>query len=144
MASVCSNLSVEKCPVSTADLRICTMALWSACPVVPKQISGLGRNQGETHMLISISLSFSSTQEWLGWRWVCSNLSIEKCPVSTAYLRIYGSGPSSSDHLWRAGVPWKQPIPEESPAPAQSVLTKFKAPMQVSNFDEALTSTILV
>ena len=52
----------------------------------------------------------------------------------------YGSGPSSSDHLWRAGVPWKQPIPGESPAPAQSVLTKFKAPMQASDFDEALTS----
>ena len=52
----------------------------------------------------------------------------------------YGSGPSSSDHLWRAGVPWKQPFPEESPVPAQSVLTKFKAPMQGSDFDEALTS----
>ena len=28
--------------------RIYTMASWSTCPLVPKQISGLGRNQGET------------------------------------------------------------------------------------------------
>ena len=52
----------------------------------------------------------------------------------------YGSGPSSSDHLWRASVPWKQPIPEEFPAPVQSVRNKFKAPMQATDFDEALTS----
>ena len=42
----------------------------------------------------------------------------------------YGSGSLVSDHLWRSGVPCKLPIPEESPAPAQSVLTKFNSPMR--------------
>ena len=49
----------EKCPVSTTDLRIFTMASWSACPLVPKQISGLGRNQGETYTLISFLLPYT-------------------------------------------------------------------------------------
>ena len=34
----------------------CTMASWSACLVVPRQISGLGRNQGKTHKLITFLL----------------------------------------------------------------------------------------
>ena len=150
----------EKCPVSTTDLRIFTMASWSACPVVPKQISGLGRNQGETYTLITFLLPYTLN----GWIFMNQKepgevqnfyrftvrilLHISRW-WSTIALRIYdylqmqrrvpiiagtyGSWPSSSDHLWRAGVPSKQPIPEESPAPAQSVLTKF-------NFYAALTS----
>ena len=40
-----------------------------------------------------------------------------------------GPGQLVSDHLYRAGAPRKQPIPEESLAPAQYILPKFQAPM---------------
>ena len=36
--------------------RICTMVSWSTCPLVPKQISGMGRNQGETHTHFTFQL----------------------------------------------------------------------------------------
>ena len=55
-----------------------------------------------------------------------------------------GSGPSSSDHLWRAGIRWKQPIPEESTAPAQSVLTSSKRPCRRPTLMKLWLPSILV
>ena len=125
----------EKCPVSTTDLRICTMASWSACPVVPKQISGLGRNQGETHTLNYLSVATHSQREdvdgpegtqrskdFLSIHGedlaACKSLMIDNRSEFKSYdykqmqrrmpiiAGIYCSGPSSYDHLWRACVPW--------------------------------------
>ena len=56
----------------------------------------------------------------------------------------YGSGPSSSDHLsmtrWSPMKAANSRGVSSGPAPAQSVLIKFKVPMHSSDFDEALTS----